>query len=338
MSITGNIISVVIPVYNSESRLDICIESIIRQTYTDWELILVDDGSKDNSLNICKKYSEKDNRVKVISQKNAGVSSARNTGIEHCSGDYICFVDSDDEIEPNMLSILMNTLSKTNAELVICGYTKTGKVSKEYTLNSKVLNGHESIVRFVCENYTNWSVNVPWGKLYRKTLIRGVNFNPTYTLGEDLDFNIGIFRQCQIVALIPDALYIYNDSTGSLTKTYKKGNYEAISKIYCKTMDYVSNYLPLGQVEQEKICQEIYKKMYFFGISFMSQNLSTSAFGEEMLFIRNICSDPFYQMANSKLIHKGLIDKIYSFAIRRYCIGLLYVLSFVKNILIDSRH
>ena len=106
------LISVVVPVYNAEKYLDKCIQSIINQKYSNLEIILVDDGSKDNSLELCKKYAESDKRIKVIHKENEGVSTARNSGIEVASGDFIAFIDSDDYIDENMYFNMMQKASE----------------------------------------------------------------------------------------------------------------------------------------------------------------------------------------------------------------------------------
>lgn len=116
-------ISIIVPIYNAEEHLDRCVKSILTQTVEDLELILVDDGSNDNSLNICKEYEKKDQRVRVVHQENAGVSAARNHGIELAEGKYIGFVDSDDWIESLMYERLLKEAKKTNADVIMCDAT-----------------------------------------------------------------------------------------------------------------------------------------------------------------------------------------------------------------------
>ena len=116
------LISIIVPVYNSSATLDKCINSLINQTYKNIEIIIVDDGSIDNSYDICLRYSLNDSRVKLIKQNNFGVSFARNKGLEICNGKYIGFVDADDYIEKNMYSKLYENLKKTDSKLAICNY------------------------------------------------------------------------------------------------------------------------------------------------------------------------------------------------------------------------
>ena len=118
----NSLISVIVPVYNAEKYLDKCVNSIINQKYTNLEIILVDDGSKDNSLDLCKKYAEKDNRIKVIHKENGGLSSARNVGLAVARGEYIMFCDPDDLYLPNSCKVMLNEIIKTHADYVIGNY------------------------------------------------------------------------------------------------------------------------------------------------------------------------------------------------------------------------
>ena len=126
-----DLISVIVPIYNVEKYINRCIDSIIEQTYTNLEIILVDDGSTDNSGSICDEYAKKDNRIKVIHKENGGVSSARNVGLDTAIGQYITFVDSDDYIEKKYCEILLKTLKKQKADCVACGYNRIYKNKEE---------------------------------------------------------------------------------------------------------------------------------------------------------------------------------------------------------------
>lgn len=118
-------ISIVVPIYNAEKYLERCIQSILVQTYSDFEVLLINDGSKDNSIKICQQYEKKDNRIKVIDKKNEGVSQTRNQGIKIARGKYIQFIDSDDFIEPNMLEEMLEKAEKEEVDVCICGFQYT---------------------------------------------------------------------------------------------------------------------------------------------------------------------------------------------------------------------
>lgn len=123
-------ISIIVPVYNVEKYLDRCVQSILIQSFKRFELILVNDGSTDNSFEICQKYRKKDSRVILISQENKGLSAARNTGLNNAHGDYICFIDSDDFIEKDYLKLLLNNLKSNNADISICEYFSSNEKGK----------------------------------------------------------------------------------------------------------------------------------------------------------------------------------------------------------------
>ncbi len=165
-------ISVIVPVYNSELYLEECIESVLNQTYDNFELILINDGSSDNSKYICDKYEKKDNRVRVKHICNSGVSVARNIGISISTGDYIVFVDSDDYINPDMLKELYNYINKYNTDMVICDfmyYKNNVFINSEVKeQNIKIYTSEEAQYQLYKDKYLNFIV--VWGKIYKRKL------------------------------------------------------------------------------------------------------------------------------------------------------------------------
>ena len=163
-----DICSVVVPIYNAEKTLDRCLSSIVTQTYKNLEIILINDGSTDKSLEICKNWQEKDKRIRIICKDNGGVSSARNMGLISSLGEYISFVDSDDTIEKNMIEVLVSNMLKYNADLSIVNYKKIIK-GKEYFDNAS--NDKKIIVYDKKEKfYIDLSIykGFLWNKLFRK--------------------------------------------------------------------------------------------------------------------------------------------------------------------------
>ncbi|MBT2678821.1 glycosyltransferase [Bacillus sp. ISL-35] len=210
-------ISVIVPVYNVEKFLPRCIESILNQTYNDLELILVNDGSPDNCAEICNQYEKQDARIRVIHKKNGGVSSARNSGIEAATGEFILFVDSDDYLDLNMCEVLMHNQEQTNCDIVICGY-KSVDANHEFDYNlgieykgNLIEMGH----RF-SELLEKSLLNVPWNKLIRKSLIK-VKFDTEMDMGEDLVFNLSYLENVEYICSIKDALYNYYNNQNSAT-------------------------------------------------------------------------------------------------------------------------
>lgn len=216
-----SLVSVIVPVYNAENYLEVCINSILKQTYQNIELILINDGSTDNSDEICKKYSNIDNRVRYIFQENSGPSKARNKGLELARGDYIQFVDSDDFLEKNCIEILVKSMK--DSDLVIASYTNvygnknkivvkppvTGLLTKGEFLDSFGLIMEEQLFHYT------------WHKLYKRKLLSNIRFKEAMKIGEDLIFNIQYMENVKSVHLISEVVYNHVlDNQTSITKKY----------------------------------------------------------------------------------------------------------------------
>ena len=177
-------VSIIIPIYNSENYLEKCISSAVGQTYGDLEVILVNDGSTDGSENICKTYEANDPRVRLINQKNAGVSAARNTGLDNATGELITFIDSDDHIDNDYVEYLVNLMRQNNSDIVCCQYEETGKHETTY----KVLNGTEECFKeYLTSNDISVSVCC---KLYKKHLFDNVRM----PVGKRFEDNYVLYR------------------------------------------------------------------------------------------------------------------------------------------------
>ena len=166
----NELISVIVPVFKVEAYLAKCIDSIRNQTYSNFELILVDDGSPDGSPKICDDYAAVDDRIQVIHKNNRGLSSARNAGLDVCKGDFICFIDSDDYIKPTYLETLLTLQRKNNADLVICEYDyveKNGNVYEHRKIPWNKQITHKDFWKMFCESDFRVFSAVAWNKIYR---------------------------------------------------------------------------------------------------------------------------------------------------------------------------
>lgn len=240
MMIKNPKISIIVPVYNAEKYIDRCIESIINQSFDSIEIIAINDGSTDESLNILKKYEKNDRRIKVIAQTNSGVSSCRNKGIEQAKGEYIAFVDSDDWIDINMIEIMYKKAISNNSDIIMCSYMREFKdKSKEKKINlpQEVIYENENIKNELHRKLfgpTDEELNNPegldalgtvWGKLYKSSLIKEnkIEFVDLKIIGsnEDSLFNINLFKYTKRITFINQPLYHYwRDNTESLTSKY----------------------------------------------------------------------------------------------------------------------
>ncbi len=213
------LISIIIPVYNCENTITRCIESIINQTYTNLEIILVDDGSKDRSGAICDNYAKKDFRIQVIHKPNGGASSARNCGLEVCRGEYIGFVDSDDYIEKTMYEDLLTNMIEQNASISVCGYRL---VYEDKTEDAAYHEQEKTITReqLLSDIFHYKFMGVLWNKLFEKRLFilkdGTIRFREDIHLCEDVLILTQLVRTCSRIAVNDRILYNYFISSSSL--------------------------------------------------------------------------------------------------------------------------
>ena len=203
----ADLVSVIIPIYNTDKYLDKCLNSIINQTYKNIEIILIDDGSTDNSLDICKKYEHVDNRIKLLSTENKGVSSARNLGIKYSTGEYIIFIDSDDFIELNMIESLYTNIK--NVDISICNYykVKNNKKTKNLSIKYDGIIDNNKFFKYLFEDNTYGGYL--WNKLIRKNVLEGCLFDEKINYMEDLIFLAQVSKNCYKVYYKSD-LFLYN--------------------------------------------------------------------------------------------------------------------------------
>lgn len=217
------LISVIVPVYNVEYYLDKCISSICKQTYTNLEIILVDDGSTDSSSVLCDKWEHKDNRIKVIHKENGGLSSARNAGIEIAKGEYVGFVDSDDFVDSNMYKCLLNNAIDNNADISICSYTFVNDdgsvISKEYSKSPIVSGNYSNLQALSMLSKKNWQFYVTAvNKLYKRELFESIRF-PEGRLNEDQFVVHQLFYKSSLITMTSDSLYYYVQRHNSIMRS-----------------------------------------------------------------------------------------------------------------------
>lgn len=204
------LISVIVPIYNVEQFLSKCIQSIINQSYSRLEIILVDDGSTDDSPQICDEFKEKDKRIKVIHKKNGGLSDARNVGIEVASGEYIGFVDSDDYIDELMYEKLLNACIRNNSYISICGRNivniDNDILCQQFTVEKEVVyDGKTAIKKLLLWDSCD---SAAWDKLYKKELFEDLKY-PLGVWSEDYAVTSRIFAKADKIVHVGEALYYY---------------------------------------------------------------------------------------------------------------------------------
>lgn len=209
----NSLVTFILPVYNAENTLKRCLDSILKQTYCDYEVIIVDDGSIDNSGKICDSYSLNDNRFRVVHKENAGVASARQLGVSLATGEYVIHIDSDDWIESNMLSDMMNEIS--DADILVSDYYYNTKHGQTYVRQVDCTTSEELLEKII-KGEVFGSL---WHKLIRRNLYQNIKFNTDLTFCEDqlLLFKILTTYQCQVINL-HKAYYHYECNEGSITQ------------------------------------------------------------------------------------------------------------------------
>lgn len=228
-------ISVLMPVYNSEKFLLETVQTVINQSYINWELILVDDGSTDNSKEICTKLMNDDKRIKYIFQENLGVSHTRNVALENAQGKYIVFVDSDDLIHEDYLKILINSIEKNNSDISVCNFierkiSNTGKVediTREFY--PKEVMEMSEMKDYIMDFGNSGLLNPLWNKIYKREIIENNNitFDEKVETGEDFIFNLQYFRKTKKISFIKEMLYYYiRRNNNSITYKYIENMYE----------------------------------------------------------------------------------------------------------------
>ena len=210
-------ISVIVPVYNVSNYLNQCIQSILSQSFKDFELIVVDDGSTDDSLEKCERWVCNDNRINLIKQSNQGLSKARNSGIRVAKGDYLVFVDSDDWIEPDMFSNMVHFVETQHADIVVCRgqmVEANGTISRYVGYDSfEIMTGVEATKEILKDEKMQ---SYAWNKIYKRELFDGIEY-PVGRIFEDTATTYKLFYKCNKVVCIPYVGYNYRMNPNSIT-------------------------------------------------------------------------------------------------------------------------
>ena len=236
----NKMVSIILPVFNAERFLSQCLDSILRQTYQDWELIAVDDGSKDGSIEILKSYEKRDNRIHIISKENEGVSIARNIALEHAHGDYIYFVDSDDIVMPEALMILVKAMDNNKATFVKSDFLPIDEQGKQVFINKKqvirrcydgkVMDSEKFFKKILMKEYFLWTC------LFQKNIIvkNHIQFIPHCRLMEDAAFVVDY--------LLYSDRNVYKDACIYGYRKYE-GTVSAVNKDYTEDMMLIKRHL-----------------------------------------------------------------------------------------------
>ena len=207
----SDLVSIIVPVFNAEQTLERCVDSLVSQTYHNIEIILVDDGSTDNSFAVCSKYAEQEPHVKVFHYDNHGVSFARNQGLKHAEGTYISFVDSDDYVSCKLIEVLHEQIISNKADLAVSPLSELSN-AEDFCID--ISKDHIEQVLFLCRNHLIFG---PTQKLYRADLIRDIRFPENRQYGEDLLFNLQYLSKIDTICFVNRQMYYYCRRPDSLS-------------------------------------------------------------------------------------------------------------------------
>lgn len=297
------LISIVIPVYNAEKYLGGCLNSIQNQTYKNFEVILVNDGSIDHSETICKEFVEVDTRFRYFLKVNGGASSARNFGLDHVTGDFITFIDADDWVDENHLEVLINNIKENNSDMAVSSIKKFDNVSsfefrvysnqEKYLLNYNKLNRDEFLVILPKLIHASNSYKIAVSKLFKKELVKDIRFDESIVYGEDLDFFFKIYNNINSISYVDEVTYVYrlhDESTSSKFNQqyaeqelliYKK-MYEKIEELGLSTIHYYTTIRDLLEFRKDYLENRVLFNKY---LDFLETKEKSVTYPEDLISI-----------------------------------------------------
>ena len=331
-------VSVIVPIYNKKSSLNKCIESIINQTFVDFELIIIDDGSTDGSGEICDSFSEKDRRIKVFHKKNEGVSAARNTGIEKSSGKYILFIDSDDWIEINTIEVLVNSIKKFNSDLVMCSISYDYYVDKK--LDSNLIKGISNInnynVKELGNNFKELFEKCNFlsscNKIFLANIIKenNIKYDTDCIIYEDFDFNLKVLDKSDRITIIPDILYHYiiQKNESILSRRNKINLVEDINKVTTSLITFLNN-INLNN-EDMKYMYEYMFVLYHHCINKLIQVKNEEPMNKKIEVLKNLKKDKNFELIMGNYGENILFYRVIYFLIKMKMFYIAYFLIRIK--------
>lgn len=314
-------ISIIIPVYNASQYLSECLDSVLLQTFTDIEIICINDGSTDDSLQILQAYQQKNSRIIIIDQKNGGVSAARNAGLEIATGKYIGFVDSDDNVVPGYLTTLYNLIQ--NADLAICGYMG----NREMNYQDGTVNLNTVELKTFTELLDTGLLYAPWGKLYKTEIINKnqIKFKHNVNYGEDLIFNLHYLKKITEIGITSKILYYYNVlNINSLANKYSLNRFEntntQINKVGDFLMKLFTDKLTIGQYVSEKLYWNTYDACFYLQNNFHLMNKK-----ERKFYINYMFDFPYFATKEKSKLKPHLLVTLFAHQNARMIYKYLYL-------------
>lgn len=338
------LVSIIVPVYNVEKYLNVCIESIVNQTYTNLEIILVDDGSKDKSGQLCEKWKSADQRIQVIHKENAGLGFARNSGLDIATGDYVMYIDSDDYISKNMVQKLLDTAEITGSDTVFCGLVRVMEDGRMIPMpayyENKSFKGNEIIDDVLlemvgskpeCSNDANLFMSV-WHAIYSRKIIEkySIRFpSERIVMCEDIMYHIDYLRRASCVTYIKDTLYYYRVNPKSLSQVYDSKRFDRQKNLSIAIQDKLMEFL-----DKDRFIQRENRRL-LGGIRSQILALVASNEKNKLRVIKKICKDTTVKQVLNEYpyVKNPLKHRIFNYCLKReYNIALFCIAKTMNRI------
>lgn len=329
-------ISIIVPVYKAEKCIGRCVNSLLNQVFTDFELILVNDGSPDESGDVCESLAREDDRIIVLYKDNGGVSSARNAGLNIARGKYIMFCDSDDSVFPTWASTLHRIITQNGVDLAISHYQK---IVENFALSEcNTSSQYESKIIFkenIWNIYKENLLNSPWNKIFKRKIIEdnNIRFNENLSDGEDLLFNLQyLVHAGKKIAITKEKLYCYYDNTNSLTTGYIKDFWQVKKYV----LNQLKKYMLLLGAEFEDFSTEFYTKYLDAALRCINNTFKKSNTDSFWKKFKTNCqimkSSEFYiATTNSDLT---VYNKVYALCLKSRCYMLLWIYGKISKLIV----
>jgi len=334
-----DLVSVIVPIYNVEKYLDVCIDAICNQTYTNIEIILIDDGSTDNSGIIADKWGKIDNRIKVIHKTNAGLGYARNTGLEVATGEFVTFVDSDDLVDNNLLELLMNEI-KNGADTCVGGFKRINEDGSVISIEEYKCSLYKGLAAYN-DLFARMLGSSPdahdaikmsvWNVIYSMDLIRKYNLkfpSEREFISEDIYFNYEYFKHSRVAKLIDSTAYGYRVTPGSLTQKYNPQRLERVCYLYVTMEEKIGDAKMVTRLQRQ----------FFVNIRACLRQERTEISGktrrEIKKTIKEIVDNPVVSRVSNSYLKciNQFKQKVFVFLLKSRSVELLYLVSKYKLI------
>ena len=299
------LISVIVTAYNIEAYLSRCLNSLLSQTYTNLEIIVVDDGSRDGTGEICDKYEARDTRIKVIHQKNSGPSGARNAALTIASGEYIGYVDGDDWVEQNMYREMYYACEQQGADVAICSYRQIGSEKEQETFSNRryILSREQALTTYICDDKSYHIYHSVWSKLFRRDVVENLRFAEGRK-SEDILYTTYALVSCHTCVFLDTPYYNYltNRKDSIMNSEIEHRRFQDEIPFWREQIRYLSE---VGmELLSRKAAYQFYRKMLFYYIDFKDRKMGASAAAlfrmlhQERSVIRRIYGESFVKIGD----------------------------------------